>query len=59
VPVVQLANHRTGFEVERSEQVGGRLAKIDRLDAEALARFGEMVKPAVRPLPNEQTVRQT
>jgi transposase len=32
----------------------GRLAKTDRLDAEVLARFGEMVKPAVRPLPDEQ-----
>jgi transposase len=32
----------------------GRLAKTDRRDAEVLARFGEMVKPAVRPLPDEQ-----
>jgi transposase len=34
----------------------GRLAKTDRLDAEVLARFGEMVKPAVRPLPDEQAL---
>src|SRR6266567_8892253 len=31
----------------------GRLAKTDRLDAEVLARFGELVKPAVRPLADE------
>jgi transposase len=32
----------------------GRLAKTDRLDAEVLARFGEAVKPAARPLADEQ-----
>jgi len=32
----------------------GRLAKSDRLDAEVLARFGEAVRPAARPLANEQ-----
>jgi len=32
----------------------GRLAKTDRLDAEALARFGEAVRPEARPLANEQ-----
>jgi transposase len=32
----------------------GRLAKTDALDAEILARFGEAVRPAVRPLPDEQ-----
>src|SRR5215470_11397119 len=32
----------------------GRLAKTDRLDAEVLARFGEAVRPAARPLANEQ-----
>src|SRR6202045_1724186 len=32
----------------------GRLAKTDRLDAEILARFGETVRPAARPLANEQ-----
>jgi transposase len=30
----------------------GQLAKTDRLDALILARFGEAVRPAVRPLPN-------
>jgi transposase len=32
----------------------GRLAKTDRLDAEVLARFGEAVRPAARPLADEQ-----
>ena len=30
----------------------GKLAKTDALDAQMLARFGEAVKPAVRPLPD-------
>ena len=33
----------------------GRLAKTDRLDAEAIARFAEAVRPPVRPLPDEVT----
>src|SRR5271167_3847475 len=32
----------------------GRLAKTDRLDAEVLARFDEAVRPAARPLVDEQ-----
>jgi transposase len=32
----------------------GRLAKTDRLHAEVLARFGEAVRPAARPLADEQ-----
>lgn len=32
----------------------GRLAKTDTLDAQVLALFGEAVRPAVRPLPDEQ-----
>lgn len=32
----------------------GVLAKTDRIDAQVLARFGEAVKPPVRPLPDEQ-----
>jgi transposase len=32
----------------------GRLAKTDRLDARILARFGETVRPAPRPLATEQ-----
>jgi len=35
----------------------GRLAKTDRLDAEAIARFAEAVRPPVRPLPDEETRR--
>ena len=30
----------------------GRLAKTDRLDAEAIARFAEAIRPAPRPLPD-------
>jgi transposase len=33
----------------------GRLAKTDRLDAVAIARFAEAVRPPVRPLPDEAT----
>ena len=33
----------------------GLLAKTDRIDARVLAQFGEMIKPAVRELPDEQT----
>jgi transposase len=33
----------------------GRLAKTDRQDAKAIARFAEAVRPSVRPLPDEAT----
>ena len=33
----------------------GRLAKTDRLDAEAIARFAEAARPPARPLPDEAT----
>jgi transposase len=33
----------------------GRLAKTDAIDAQVLARFGEAVRPELRPLPDEQT----
>ncbi|MBI5166458.1 MAG: IS110 family transposase [candidate division NC10 bacterium] len=33
----------------------GRLAKTDSIDARILARFGEAVKPEVRPLPDDDT----
>src|SRR5205823_1824355 len=33
----------------------GRLAKTDRLDAEMLARFGEVVRPTPRPIPDAQS----
>jgi transposase len=32
----------------------GRLAKTDRIDAEILARFAEAVRPAPKPLPDEE-----
>jgi transposase len=35
----------------------GCLAKTDRLDAEAIARFAEAVQPPARPLPDEATRR--
>jgi transposase len=34
----------------------GQLAKTDTIDAEVLARFGEAVRPALRPLPDEVTL---
>ena len=33
----------------------GRLAKTDRLDAQALAHFADVVRPALRPLPDAAT----
>jgi transposase len=33
----------------------GQLAKTDRIDADILARFGEAVRPALRPLPDAST----
>ncbi len=33
----------------------GRLAKTDALDAQTLAHFAEVMRPALRPLPDEQT----
>ena len=33
----------------------GQLAKTDRIDAEVLARFGEAIRPEVRPLPDATT----
>ncbi|MGQ0812431.1 MAG: IS110 family transposase [Nitrospiraceae bacterium] len=35
----------------------GRLAKTDALDAQTLAHFAEVIRPPVRPLPDEQTQR--
>lgn len=33
----------------------GQLAKTDRLDAKVLAQFAQAIRPAVRPVPDEQT----
>src|SRR3954467_1542209 len=42
-------------QVRALARAPGRLAKTDRLDAEAIARFAEAVRPPVRPLPDEAT----
>lgn len=34
----------------------GRLAKTDRLDAEAIAHFADRVRPPIRPLPDEDRI---
>lgn len=53
LPVV-VANPRHVREFARST---GRLAKTDRLDAQALAHFAAAVEPELRPLPDAQTRR--
>src|SRR3954469_17262027 len=42
-------------QVRAFARATGRLAKTDRLDAEAIARFAEAVRPPVRPPPGEAT----
>ena len=55
-----LATRGIGIAIVNPRQVRdfaratGRLAKTDRLDAEVLARFGEVVQPAPRPLADAQ-----
>jgi transposase len=44
-------------QVRAFARATGRLAKTDRLDAQAIAHFAEAVRPAVRPLPDEATRR--
>jgi transposase len=51
LPVV-LVNAR---QVRLFAQATGVLAKTDKLDARVLAHFAAAVRPAVRPLPDEQT----
>jgi transposase len=46
LPVV-IANAR---QVRDFAKASGRLAKTDRIDAEAIAHFAEAIKPAIRPL---------
>ena len=48
---VAVVNPRQVSDFARST---GKLAKTDSLDAQALARFGEAVRPQPRPLPDEQ-----
>ncbi|MGH7146352.1 MAG: IS110 family transposase [Nitrospiraceae bacterium] len=51
VPVV-VVNPR---HVRDFARAAGRLAKTDALDAQVLAQFAEVMRPAVRPLPDAQT----
>jgi len=51
VPVV-VVNPR---QVRDFAKATGRLAKTDALDAQTLAHFAEVMRPALRPLPDEQT----
>lgn len=53
LPVV-VANPR---QVRDFARAVGRLAKTDAIDADVLAMFGERVRPAIRPLPDEDTRR--
>jgi transposase len=48
---VAVVNPRQVRDFARST---GKLAKTDSLDAQALARFGEAVRPEPRPLPDER-----
>ena len=50
LPVV-LVNPR---QVREFARASGRLAKTDRLDAELLAHFGDVLRPPVRPLPDAE-----
>jgi transposase len=49
---VHVVNPRQVREFARAT---GRLAKTDALDAQILAQFGEVLRPAPRPLPDEAT----
>ena len=51
VPVV-VVNPR---HVRDFAKAAGKLAKTDTLDAQILARFAEVMRPELRPLPDEQT----
>jgi transposase len=48
---VAVVNPRQARDFARAT---GRLAKTDRIDAESLARFAEAVRPAPRPIPDEE-----
>jgi transposase len=48
---VALVNPRQARDFARAT---GKLAKTDRLDAQAVARFAQAVKPPARPLPDDQ-----
>lgn len=40
-------------QVRQFAQATGKLAKTDKIDAEVIARFGEAIRPEVRPFPSE------
>lgn len=42
-------------QVRDFAKAAGKLAKTDALDAQTLARFAEVMRPELRPLPDEQT----
>lgn len=44
-------------QVRDFARASGRLAKTDTIDAEMIARFGEAIRPMVRPLPTETEQR--
>jgi transposase len=48
---IAVVNPRQAREFARAT---GRLAKTDRIDAEVLARFAQAVRPAPRPVPEEE-----
>jgi transposase len=48
---VAVVNPRQARDFARAT---GRLAKTDKIDAEVLARFAEAVRPAPKPLPDEE-----
>ena len=50
---VAVVNPRQARDFARAT---GRLAKTDRIDAESLARFAEAVRPAPRPIPDEEAL---
>jgi transposase len=50
--VVAVVNPR---QVRDFGRASGQLAKTDALDAEVIARFGEVMKPEPRPLPDAET----
>lgn len=64
IPVVEvLALHRLNVVVINPKQVRdfakatGRLAKTDAIDAEVIARFGEVIRPEIRPLKDADAQR--
>jgi len=63
VLVAELAQAKLPVAVVNPKRVrdfaraSGQLAKTDQLDADVLARFGEAIRPPVRPLPSAESER--